>query len=542
MTSLAIHLTHQFFHTNTYTSHNRFVDSRLTQIMCTAALFLSLKLNDMHMPAQEFCAAHYSVMNKIQQHKNPPPLCPQTTHAIREELCMAESRLLKCVGFGIGVNVDAYRLLDEIIRSTNPIEGETKNVLALARLVLLEIFRSGCSLFFRQGSLAFAAYLMAFKLHTGFASPEHWRRSGAVSRMKRRNQQAQAPEHKEGSQQGCTAELPVGRKRWEPKTAITKPQTPPEEVSDMMLGKRTLVSDKEPTPETTKLLDFTQEPAIGGEPGLEPEAVPIFLPHLPVTHPNLQEPESVNQPRVLHAPLVPANSPMDEPQSSVEPCGPEDTLVGDEKETNIHQNRSSQERTDNVENVKTTTEGAQTNKACKLDRLRGLKSFLEDKEANKPAAHPATQCPELFPLGLRLDNQAPTENRVLAEPAKADGRSNQSTNATPQMVPTLEFIICPSEPLVRIDQAGGHTQSAGQIDDEECFKRFLGDFSSRLTNPVEIFEVMSITTESIKQKLYRKTITQAGSNGQPSHNRGLLQSLCSRTHVATTHKEDLPRE
>ena len=515
--------------------------------MCTAALFLSLKLNDLHMPAQEFCAAHYSVMNKIRQLKNPPPLCPQTTHAIREELCMAESRLLKCVGFGIGVSVDAYRLLDEIIRSTNPIEGETKNVLAFARLILLEIFRSGCSLFFGQGSLAFAAYLMAFKLHTGFASPEHWRRSGAVSRMKRRNQNAQPSELKESSQQGCPAEpvhtdLSVGRKRWEPKTTIVQPQQPVEEVSDTMLGKRTLLSEKEPTPETTKMFDFTTEPATDGVQPREAEVVPIFLPHLPVTHPSLQEPESVNQPRILHAPLVPANSPMDEPQSSVEPCGPEDTLVDDEKDSNIHKHRSSQENPDIDKNVKVIVEGPQPNKVSKMDRLRGLKTFLEDKEVNKPAAHPATQCPELFPLGLRLENQTPADNRVLTETTKADGRSNQSTNATPQMVPTLEFIICPSEPLVRIDHASGQTQSAGQIDDEECFKRFLGDFSSRLTNPVEIFEVMSITTESIKQKLYRKTTTQSGSTAQPSHNRGLLQSLCSRTHVVTAHKDDVQRE
>lgn len=511
----------------------------ITQIMCTASLFLSLKLQDMHASAQEFCAAHHSVMNKLHPQKNPAPLCPQTTHVIREELCIAESKLLKCVGFGVGIGVEGYRLLDDIVRRNNLIEKETKTIYTLGRVVLLEIFRSGCSMFFAQNSLAFAAYLIAFKLQTGFASPEHLRRSGAVYMGQRSFKEEKFQDIKRVAPE-CSPENPdsqtsiFGRGRWEKHLCDAKSQPKTTEISDSMLGKRVLQTPTLTVEQPCKLLDFTQTEPVDSAPANEGTAAPISLPNLPVTHPELQEPESANQPRILHALLVPANSPLDDPQSSAEQCAHDDCPQPAPAESDVMRQQLNPNTKEGCEITQIVAESAtEPKRVSKLDKLRGMRSFLEDRITNKPAVHPATQCPELFPLGLRLDSQAPGDTKALAELAKTDGRSNQSTNATPQSVPTLDFIVCPSEPLVRIDSASPQTNSGSLVDDDECFKRFFEDFSPKHVNLVEIFEVMSITIESIKQKLLLRKNNKPNSTTQPSQNKLLLQGLCSRTAVSS---------
>src|SRR3990167_3150727 len=315
-----------------------------------------------------------------------------------------------------------------------------------------------------------------------------------------------------------------------------------------MLGKRVLSEDAD-SKEPAKLLDFT---TAEDEPQLEgPHLAPIVLPNLPFKHPELLDPESVNQQRLFHNPLVPANSPMDEQKPKIDPnlVGENDeALLESVRQPNTVRDTSSEPNPSSAEKLAESKDSKSkpAPNTSKFDRLRGFKSFLEDRINTKPQTHPATQCPELFPLGLRLEtpNHA-GENPVLIEPTKADGRSNQSTNATPQSVSTLEFIVSPSEPLVKLESTNKQTSvPKDSLDSDECYKRFFEDFSAKHVNLPEIFEIMSIAMESVKQKIkFREEQATTSESSNPSKAKSLLLGMCSRnpvikdTQLHTEHKQ-----
>jgi hypothetical protein len=165
-----------FFHFNSYLYYDRFVDSVLTQIICASALFLACKIFDSHLEMQSICASHHKVYRKCIKHDD-LMLDEKIIETLREKICIAESVILKTLKYNLNFEMP-YPYLDELVKKY--FKESNKDVYYISRMILLDVFRSGASLFYHHTNLTLAAVIFAMKLTTSTINPLHYQALQAV--------------------------------------------------------------------------------------------------------------------------------------------------------------------------------------------------------------------------------------------------------------------------------------------------------------------------------------------------------------------------
>lgn len=155
ISSLAVHLCHYYFHFKSFLNYDRFIVS-------AAALFLSCKIFDTPLDIGKLSSSYFKLQSLINQ-KEVDIVDQVKVQEISQKICQAESDLLNVVEFKLEYNVP-YRSLETIYKTH--LTGN-KPIYFLGRIFILDIYRTGASLFHSIETIAVAAIIYALTVHTG---------------------------------------------------------------------------------------------------------------------------------------------------------------------------------------------------------------------------------------------------------------------------------------------------------------------------------------------------------------------------------------
>ena len=188
MTSLAIHITHLFFHFNSFRYYDRYVSFIDCEVTCAGALFLSCKILDMLVNVKDVCAKHHKVYKKYINNLEKDILDDALCNALKEKICIAESALLKTLNYELNFDMP-YLFLDDLCKRYYR-ETHTE-IYHVSRLIQLDIFRSGASLFYNNINLAIAAFMAAIKIQYDVLTPLHVRSTAQKQESTVENKESQ---------------------------------------------------------------------------------------------------------------------------------------------------------------------------------------------------------------------------------------------------------------------------------------------------------------------------------------------------------------
>lgn len=118
------------------------------------------------------CAAHHKISRKFIRPDN-EIIDDSILGKLREQICVAESSILKTIKYNLNFDLP-YQYLDEL-NKRYPKEIN-RDIFYLSRMILLDVFRSGATMFFNHYNLALASVVFAFRLHCGCLTPLHLER------------------------------------------------------------------------------------------------------------------------------------------------------------------------------------------------------------------------------------------------------------------------------------------------------------------------------------------------------------------------------
>jgi hypothetical protein len=135
-------------------------------------LFLAGKIFDAYLDMHAICAAHHKLFRKYIKDDN-EIIDEQIINGLREKICIAEAGILKTIKYNLNFEMP-YPYLDELskkyFRETN------REVYYMSRMILLDMFRAGLSIFYHHANLTVAAVVLGFKLQCGCLTPLHFER------------------------------------------------------------------------------------------------------------------------------------------------------------------------------------------------------------------------------------------------------------------------------------------------------------------------------------------------------------------------------
>lgn len=159
MTGLAIHLVHYFFFKNSYINYDRF-------IMSTACIILACKILDTHIKLDNVCASYLRLISETQEN---PLLDEQKMQKIRDKVCIYEAELLKTINYNLNYEL-GFTHIEGLVMQCNGCSNK-ENIYIFSRILLLDIYRAGASIFFNSKELAVTAVAAALFFLFGEESP-----------------------------------------------------------------------------------------------------------------------------------------------------------------------------------------------------------------------------------------------------------------------------------------------------------------------------------------------------------------------------------
>ena len=161
MTSLAIHLSHLFFHKKCYMYYDRFV-------VAAACLFLSCKIYDKHPEIKKLSTSFIKVMRKLDNEEE-GLIEESDVVASREKICQAESDIIKVLNYDFEFDV-AYKFINIFFAREDM--NEPRNLYYLTRIMALDIYKTGASLHYNIETIAITAVIYANVILTGNMIPK----------------------------------------------------------------------------------------------------------------------------------------------------------------------------------------------------------------------------------------------------------------------------------------------------------------------------------------------------------------------------------
>ena len=161
ITSLSIHVVNYYFYKNSYLNYDRF-------ILCAGSILLASKILDIHIQTRRLCSVFHSEHSKINKSEDENLLDERTFTKIKDKICEAESNLLKTIEFKLNFE-NPYSHIDQIYKNwfMDNSKAENKDIFFCARIIMLDLHRTGVSLFHKSFILALASILYASFLTKG---------------------------------------------------------------------------------------------------------------------------------------------------------------------------------------------------------------------------------------------------------------------------------------------------------------------------------------------------------------------------------------
>jgi hypothetical protein len=135
-------------------------------------LFLAGKIFDAYLDMHAICAAHHKLFRKYIKDDN-EIIDEHIINGLREKICIAEASILKTIKYNLNFEMP-YPYLDEL--SKKYFRDTNREVYYLSRMILLDMFKAGVSIFYHHSNLTVAAVVLAFKMHSGCLTPLHLER------------------------------------------------------------------------------------------------------------------------------------------------------------------------------------------------------------------------------------------------------------------------------------------------------------------------------------------------------------------------------
>lgn len=124
---------------------------------CAAALMLSFKILDMYKSTDTICAAFFKVKRRLFYQNSPDLMEKDILSSLREKLFIAESNILKVIKYEFNI-LNPNVLLQEKKFSVGV---EDKTVIQISKLFILDIYRTGASLFYKPIYIVVAAFMLS---------------------------------------------------------------------------------------------------------------------------------------------------------------------------------------------------------------------------------------------------------------------------------------------------------------------------------------------------------------------------------------------
>ena len=137
------------------------------------------KIFDTYLDMHAICAAHHKISRKFIRPDN-EIIDDSILGKLREQICVAESSILKTIKYNLNFDLP-YQYLDELNKRYPKEIG--REVFYMARMILLDVFRSGATMFYGHVNLAIAAVVFAFRLHHSCLTPLHLERQLALQQQ-----------------------------------------------------------------------------------------------------------------------------------------------------------------------------------------------------------------------------------------------------------------------------------------------------------------------------------------------------------------------
>ena len=120
---------------------------------------------------KDICAKHHRVYSRYINPRATEVLDESLCNKLKDKVCIAESLILKSLKYELNFEMP-YNFLDDLCKKYFR-ESDFVEIRHISRLIQLDIFRSGASLFFSHHNLAVAAFMFTVKLHHNLLTPLH---------------------------------------------------------------------------------------------------------------------------------------------------------------------------------------------------------------------------------------------------------------------------------------------------------------------------------------------------------------------------------
>ena len=151
-TILAIHLTHTFFHSKSYLSHDRFY-------IAGASLVLACKILDHHVDLRSIASKFYNLHCELVLGEKKELITDALTKIVKEKICQAEENIVSALKYNFSMAVPTQYVPKLIPLLVEPSLKE--KVFKLSKIFVLDFYRTGGSLFYKPLDIMLAAILLA---------------------------------------------------------------------------------------------------------------------------------------------------------------------------------------------------------------------------------------------------------------------------------------------------------------------------------------------------------------------------------------------
>ena len=150
-TILAIHLTHTFFQGKSYLMHDRFY-------IAGAGLVLACKILDYHVDLRNIASKFYNVHCELVLGRKKDLITDALTKSVKEHICQAEENIISALKYDFMLVVPTQYVPDLIPLLVEP--RLKQKVFKLSKILVLDFYRTGGSLFYKPLDIMLAAILL----------------------------------------------------------------------------------------------------------------------------------------------------------------------------------------------------------------------------------------------------------------------------------------------------------------------------------------------------------------------------------------------
>lgn len=149
ITSVAINLCHFFFYKRCYMNYDRFA-------IAASCFLLASKIKDADTKMKTICFEYYKLINKIYDNKINEMLNDNLLNKLREQICIAESNVLKTIAFDFEISTP-YDYLESLIRKYY----NKEQIYYLAKILILDSYRTHVCIIFDSLVIAISCIIIA---------------------------------------------------------------------------------------------------------------------------------------------------------------------------------------------------------------------------------------------------------------------------------------------------------------------------------------------------------------------------------------------